>query len=126
MNNVTEAFVTAARADDDFARAVRETAAGLLDEGEAYVDSSRLHDARPDLGLTYVQFVLRETPYLCRHTIGDGRYRVHAQEQCGADCGVKFAQRAPVIYASRRCPTCFLSSPPAVDECPACDSRMAA
>lgn len=129
--DLTLVFVGAAKADQDFARAVRSAVEGLLEGDEVgEVDSNRLHEhGRPDLGLTYVQFVLRETPHICRHTIGRGRYRVHAAEKCGTACDEKWQRWAPAPETpSVNCPSCFLRMPATVDECAVCgtDIRAAA
>lgn len=128
MLDLTDTFIKVARRDGDFARAVRTAAASYRGDEEAYVDSQRLHsDARPDLGLTYVQFALREAPHVCRHTIGESRYRVHSAEECSAVCDLKWQHQAPATrVASAPCPTCYLTSPLSVTECPACDTPLGA
>lgn len=123
--DVTQVFVewvTHAIGDYSFAELVRLAA---QDAGDGWVDAEKVHDAFPTVGFTYVQFCLRETPHICRHTIGERKYRVHSALVCSEECDEKFAHTPdrPAV-PSRACPSCGIHAPLSLQSCDFCDEPL--
>lgn len=68
----------------------------------------------------YVLYCLRETPHVCRHTIGDGWYLIHPDKECGINCN-KFDQTTPRSKVNHiTCSNCFMQRGDTIKECEHC------
>lgn len=126
--DLTPRFVFAVRRNQTtVAGAIRACARFLASrDREGYVDSYALAAELPEHELTYLQFVLRETRHICRHTIGEGRYAFHPEPVCSAACDEKHVYTAPDLGAGTFLCGCGIRNPVAVPECDFCGQERAA
>lgn len=122
--DLTDHFISWTRYTDNLAEDIRLAAAAAVEDGT--VDSHRL--AREiEQEVTYVQHCFREAPYICRHHVGEGRYRVHTADECGPGCQEKWFHANPAKIAPvNACVGCGIHVPPAADECDFCGAAVAA
>jgi hypothetical protein len=67
-----------------------------------------------DNSLSYVQFVLREAPHVCRNGERVGKYfvyRAHVEVECSARCKAKGSHGVHVERPAEYCSHCFLQLP---------------
>lgn len=122
--DLTDYFIWFTKDCGNLSEAIRNAA--MLAESDGTVNSHNLARA---IGaeVTYVQHVLREAPHVCRHNIGDGRYRVHEAKTCGDDCDEKWAAHGGGPGEKvNACPGCGIHVPPAATECDFCGLDVAA
>lgn len=121
--DLTDHFIHWTRYTDNLADDIRLAAADSDEDGT--VDSHRL--AREiSQEVTYVQHCFREASYICRHHVGEGRYRVHTADECGPGCQEKWfhTQGRPTTVVP--CLGCGIHVPPAATECDFCGLDVAA
>jgi hypothetical protein len=123
MNEITNAFIDAAKFYSSLAEAIRTAAEEVTEDG--VVDSYLIAESIC-AEVTYVQHLLRETPHICRHTIGDGLYRAHTAAVCGGGCMEKWDSRVGKVERVNACPGCGIHVPPAATECDFCGLDVAA
>lgn len=138
MVETMTALVTGGDSETAALRAAVAGVASHVGDADTLVDSVRLataavrwRTAQRDLSydgpvsyrqtLDYIQYLLREAPHVCRHSVGDGQYRVHGDAACSASCDTKWASTRRPDVAAAVCDDCFTSYPAALGACDRCN-----